>query len=166
MKKLLYVLLGFCVLLTFSACKDTQAENKIDYKSIKIETVNDFYLETVTSDSVEKRFICELDTGEWEGTINDYDLYYYGLDEVNIIVGDKTISLKDALDNGVLSVQLLLDKLETDADIGKCSEDMYKEGGTLRYEYDEYTVFKFKVINGPKDIYIGIPDMQYDVKEK
>lgn len=166
MKKLLQVLLSFCMLLTFSACGGAQ-DKKTDYDSIKIETIDDFSLETVASNSVEKRFICELDTGEWEGTVNDYDLYYYGLDKVNIIVGDKIVSLKDALDNGVLNAQFLLDRFEADKNAKKCKSDSMQDGGTTYYAYPNHTIIKYNRLGGTKDLYIGVPDMKSTVdKEK
>ena len=36
---------------------------------------------------------------------------------------------------------------------------MYKDGGTMMYWYGTYTIIKSNSLDGNKDVYIGIPEM-------
>ena len=36
---------------------------------------------------------------------------------------------------------------------------MYKDGGSMIYWYDDYTIIKMHTISGNRDVYIGSKDM-------
>ena len=36
---------------------------------------------------------------------------------------------------------------------------MYKDGGSMMYNYEQYTIIKFHTLDGNRDICIGIPEM-------
>lgn len=36
---------------------------------------------------------------------------------------------------------------------------MYKEGGSKEYHYDNYTIIKMHSLDGNRDVYIGVPNM-------
>lgn len=94
----------------------------------------------------------------------DYDLYYYGLDEVNISVDNKIISLESALKSGKITLDGIIDKANRDLDSNVISGDTYKDGGTMIYNYDNYTIIKFHSLDGNQDVYIGTTEMKYNVK--
>ena len=36
---------------------------------------------------------------------------------------------------------------------------MYKDGGSIIYKYDNYTIIKFHTLDGNRDVYIGNKNM-------
>ncbi len=38
---------------------------------------------------------------------------------------------------------------------GKITAEMYKDGGSMEYHYDNYTIIKFATLSGNGDAYIG-----------
>lgn len=90
---------------------------------------------------------------------SDYDLYYYGLDEVNINVDNQTMSLESALKSGKITIDGILAKANKDEQSGKIKSEMYKDGGTTMWYYEDYTIIKCHSLDGNRDVYIGIPEM-------
>ena len=85
---------------------------------------------------------------------SDYDLYYYGLDEVNILVDNKTMSLEDALRSGKMTIDGILAKANKDVSDGKIKNAMYDDGGTTEWYYSDYTILKKHTLIGDRDVYI------------
>ena len=94
----------------------------------------------------------------------DYDLYYYGLDEVNVSVDNKTISLESALKSGKITLDGIVSKANRDLESNIISGDTYKDGGTKIYKYRDYIIIKFHSLDGNQDVYIGTTEMKYNVK--
>ena len=90
---------------------------------------------------------------------SDVDLYYYGLEEVNVKVDNKTISLEEALRSGKITIDGLLIKANKDVSSEIIKSVTYKDGGTRKWYYKDYTIIKFHTIDGNRDVYIGIPEM-------
>lgn len=86
---------------------------------------------------------------------SDYDLYYYGLDEVNITIEDKTMSLEEALKMGKITLNGLIIKANKDFP----DAISYDDGGSREYHYENYTIIKLHKIDGNRDVYIGTKDM-------
>ena len=91
---------------------------------------------------------------------SEFDLYYYGLDEVNIFVDDKTMSLEQALRSGKMTIDGILAKANQDVSEGIIQTEVYKDGGTTEWYYEDYTIIKCHSLDGNRDVYIGIPEMR------
>ena len=87
-------------------------------------------------------------------------MYYYGLEEVNIFVDNKTMSLEEALRTGKMTIDGILAKANKDVSNGTIKEERYKDGGTAEWYYEDYTIIKRHSLDGNRDVYIGIPDMR------
>ena len=85
---------------------------------------------------------------------SDYDLYYYGLEEVNILVDNKTMSLEDALRSGKMTIDGILAKANQDVSDGKIKNDQYYDGGTTEWYYSDYTILKRHTLREDGDVYI------------
>lgn len=105
------------------------------------------------SEKTEKRKI--LNNIELYKNNSNYDLYYYGLDEVNVEVDNEIISLEEALKAGKLTIDGIIAKANKD----NVKSDIYKDGGSMIYWYDDYTIIKCHFTNGNRDVYIGSKDM-------
>ena len=90
----------------------------------------------------------------------DYDIYYYGIESCIIEINNEKMDLKEALKNDKVTMEQIINQAEKDSEAGVIVSDMYKEGGTMIYFYDTYTIIKCHSTNGNRDVYIGIPKMR------
>lgn len=84
----------------------------------------------------------------------DYSIYAWDVN-VNIVINGEEISLRDAL---------LQNKITMNEIISKANKDIqnpvtYKDGGTIEYHYNLYTIIKMHTLEGKRDVYIGMPEM-------
>lgn len=103
----------------------------------------------------------------------DFNLYYYGLDAVNVKVDNKEMPLEEALKSGKLTLQGIIQKANRDEKDGeselngiegKTDTDFLNaricyDGGSIEYHYKEYTIIKVHNVVGNRDVYVGIPEM-------
>ena len=94
----------------------------------------------------------------------NYDLYYYGLEEVNVSVDNKKISLESVLKSGKVILDGIIAKANKELESNVISGDIYKDGGTMIYNYENYTIIKFHSLDGNQNLYIGTHEMKYNVK--
>lgn len=131
---------------------------QIDTNLILTNGYEEFEISVKKSDKVEKTKI--LNNQELYKNNSDFDLYYYGLDEVNILVDNKTMSLEDALRTGKITIDGILAKANQDVSDGIIKSDVYKDGGSTEWYYENYTILKCHSLDGNRDVYIGIPEMR------
>ncbi len=94
----------------------------------------------------------------------DYNIYAY-LGEVNIVINGKEMPLREALLENKITMDEIIAKANEDVDSEKIKGDMYNDGGSMIYRYEEYTIIKVHNLDGNRDVYIGIPEMELkDVK--
>ena len=125
---------------------------QIDTDNILTEGYKEFELSVKKSESKTKTKI--LNNMELYKNNSDYNLYYYGLDEVNIFVDNKTMSLEDALRSGKMTIDGILAKANKDVSDGKIKNAMYDDGGTTEWYYSDYTILKKHTLTGDRDVYI------------
>lgn len=87
----------------------------------------------------------------------NYNIYGYNVN-VNIVINGEETSLREAL---------LKNKITMEEIISKANQDipdpvMYKDGGSVEYHYELYTIIKIHTIDGNRDVYIGVPEMKLD----
>lgn len=131
---------------------------QIDTNNILTNGYEEFELSVKKSDNKQKTKI--LNNGELDKYKSEFDLYYYGLEEVNVFVDYKTMSLEDALRSGKMTIDGILAKANKDVANGIIKEEMYKDGGTTEWYYADYTIIKCHSLDGNRDVYIGIPEMR------
>ena len=131
---------------------------QIDTNNILIEGYEEFELSVKKSNDKKKTKI--LNNQELYKWNSEFDLYYYGLEEVNIFVDNKTMSLEEALRTGKMTIDGILAKANKDVSNGTIKEERYKDGGTAEWYYEDYTIIKRHSLDGNRDVYIGIPEMR------
>ena len=90
-----------------------------------------------------------------------YDYNIYGYDGiVNIKIDGKEYSLKEALLENKITMEEIIEKASKDEKDGKITAEMYKDGGSMEYYYDNYTIIKFATLSGNGDVYIGTKDLR------
>lgn len=65
------------------------------------------------------------------------------------------MSLEESLRSGKMTIDGLIIKANKDFPNAK----VYKDGGSIEYHYDNYTIIKMHKETGNRDVYIGIKDM-------
>ena len=131
---------------------------QINSNNIATNGYSDFEILIEKADKIEKKKI--LNNNELYKHNSEYDLYYYGLSEVNIKVDNKTMSLEEALRSGKLTLDGIIAKANEDLDNKIIEGDMYKDGGSMLYKYDTYTIIKCHTLDGNRDVWIGVPEMR------
>ena len=89
----------------------------------------------------------------------DYSIYSYA-GSVNIRIDGKEYSLKEALLENKITMEEIIAKANKDEKDGKIKADMYKDGGSMEYHYENYTIIKCHTIDGNRDVYIGTKDLK------
>lgn len=100
---------------------------------------------------------------------NGYHVYLYCLDECYVTVKGKEYEIGEALNNGTVTADAIVEKAKNDALGGKAVSKMYKDGGSTVISYDDggtteyksegYAIIKKNTIDGNKDVFIGPEDM-------
>ena len=95
-----------------------------------------------------------------------YDYNIYGYDGiVNIKIAGKEYSLKEALLENKITMEEIIEKASKDEKDGKITAEMYKDGGSMEYHYDNYTIIKFATLSGNGVVYIGTKNLRLtDIK--
>lgn len=126
---------------------------QIDTDDILINGYEEFELTVKNASNQNKTKIAS--NQELDPYSTDCDLYYYGLEEVNITIDNKTITLEEALKTGKMTLDGLIIKANKDIP----NPEIYKDGGSMEYHYDNYTIIKMHKLDGNRDVYIGTKDM-------
>lgn len=126
-----------------------------------VQIINNYEFKYLLNiENTHKEVIKKITTNEVLSKIYDYDIYYYGFDSCTIQVNNEEIDLEQALIENKVTMEQIIEQAEKDSESGIIVSDMYKEGGTMIYFYDTYTIIKGHSLNGNKDVYIGIPEMR------
>ena len=88
-----------------------------------------------------------------KGSKMPFDIYTVGM-EFKLKMDGKEYSVKDAISNGILDEDKLLQKLEQDKKDNKSTSEMYKDGGTIIYRYKDYSIVKYNTVDGDEDMYV------------
>lgn len=88
----------------------------------------------------------------------DYNIYTYE-GSANILINKEEISLRDALLNNKITMNEIIEKANQDLKDKKITGDMYRDGGSMIYQYKNYTMIKYHTIDGNRDVYIGTPEL-------
>lgn len=95
----------------------------------------------------------------------DYNIYSYK-GTVDILINGEKMSLRDALINDKITVDEILEKAYKDVKENKTIYgDIYLDGGSSFYLYNDYQILKCNSLSGNRDLYIGVPSMNInDIK--
>lgn len=85
----------------------------------------------------------------------EYKINSFGGD-VNIKINEIEYSLKEALNNKIITPEEILEQLKDDSKYGICYRGDYSDGGSTEYVYDKYTILKLNTLDGDKDLVIGM----------
>ncbi len=141
--------------------KEKDTENSIyicQLAEIKETSEEEFKIEFERNDTGKVKILDASETDKY-----DYNIYTYK-GEVNIIINEEKMSLRDALLNDKITVDRILEKAEKDFNERTIWRGVYSDGGSKNYIYDDYSILKCnRIMSTPderdRDLYIGIPSM-------
>lgn len=145
--------IGRKVIINYNGSIKETYPAQIDTDDILINGYEEF--ELTVEESKNKSTTKILNNKELNKYNADYDLYYYGIDEVKITINNKTMLLEDALRSGKMTIEGLIVKANKDFP----NVEAYKDGGSMEYHYDNYTIIKIHKLDGNRDVYIGTKEM-------
>lgn len=108
----------------------------------------------------------EVTYGELEKKYS-LDIYYFGLSEVNININGKTVELRDALVDGLITAETIAQNAAEDALLGRCIKEKYGVDNCAAYSYDDFLIVDRKSpVTGPqgedrREIYICVLGTTY-----
>lgn len=134
---------------------------KVDVISIELKSAENFeirfYDKHPKTDIKIHKILDKLETETY-----DYNIYAYD-GSVNILINEEEVSLRNALLENKITMNEIIAKANQDLDDKKISGDMYKDGGSILYHYDGFTILKCHTLDGNRDVYIGTRDMTINV---
>ena len=141
---------------------------QITTDNIDVDGYDDFEISVKVADKRESKKI--LNNNELSKYTGDYVLHYVGLEEVNVKVDNKDMTLEKALRDGYLTLEGIIAKCNRDVKKVEESYDRlnagqggmlklpianyYKDGGSAEYNYGDYKVIKCHTLDGNRDVYI------------
>ena len=145
-----------CYSLELKGIETDETVSICSYAIIKETSNGKFQIEFNTNS--EKEEIIKVLT-EGENDKYDYNIYSYK-GTVNIVIAGERMSLRDALINNKITIEEILEKANKDARENKTIfGDVYADGGSSFYIYNDYSILKLNTLEGNKDLYIGVPSM-------
>lgn len=113
-----------------------------------------FYDKQAESDIKLHKIVDKNETSKY-----DYDVYVYN-GNIDIRINGKDYSLKQALLENKMGMEEIIAKANQDEKEGKIKVEMYEDGGSIEYHYENYTIIKCHTIDGNRDVYIGTKDLK------
>ncbi len=138
----------------------------ITTEDISTQGFRDFELSVEPSGQAKKALILSSDEIAGFSSFpesNTASLYYCGLSEVWITVDGQTSSLKDAVRDGWITLNGIIQKANSQVQDGILEELSYDDGGTAVYRYPDYTIIKYHTLDGNRDVYFLSPDVDVAV---
>ena len=145
---------------------------QINASKISVTGYDEFEITVKESTNKDKKKI--LNNKDLYDINPEYNLYYFGLEEVYVNVNNKNMTLENALKSGYLTLDGIIQKANKDmgeAMPANSDQNMVKkypradycnDGGTIEYHYEDYTIIKLHRLDGNRDMYIGTPDLRVD----
>lgn len=128
---------------------------QIDVVNIELKSIErfelKFYDKQPQTDKKLNKILDKTETKQY-----NYNIYAYE-GSANIVINDEEISLKQALLENKITMDEIIAKANEDLENKKIKGDMYRDGGSMLYQYKNYTIIKCHTLDGNRNVYIGTP---------
>ena len=153
--KIFLVIFAILIVIVLTVFRWKKYDSSVDLQAKSVEDFEILFQEGQSVNGYNKVYAI-LDKSE----TNKYDYTIYAYDgSVNIRIDGKDYSLKEALLENKITMEEIISKANQDGKDGKIKADMYKDGGSMIYQYSNYTIIKCHTLDGNRDVYIGTNDM-------
>jgi len=144
---------GITVKITYDGTILESYPAQIKAINIEVKSVEEFeirfYDKQPKSEEKVHRILEKTETDQYT-----YNIYAYE-GNVNILIKGEEISLRNALLENKITMEEIIQKANQDfPDV-----PIYRDGGTIEYHYENYTIMKLHKLDGNRDVYIGTKDM-------
>lgn len=85
---------------------------------------------------------------------DNYIIYYYGIDSAEIQIDDKNYDFANAVSLNLFDINEFMNDISVST--------VYRDGGTKRWEGDDFSIIKCNTLDGNSDVYLGNRDMSYE----
>lgn len=85
----------------------------------------------------------------------EFDVYEFGGDVIFTVENGMVYTFEKALEEGIITIDGILEQAKLDSRYGICEEGYYSDGGSKEYCYKDYTILKLNTLDGNKDMVIG-----------
>lgn len=144
MKKISKIVLLFLVCISCLAC---QREDELRGTGVK-EIKNNIEIKFTPVEDQGKVLLSEKQGQE------SYSVYSYN-GNVEVKIGEEIYPLEEAIKEGEISMDKVLEKAEGDFKEESMGDYIYADGGSIEYPYEDYTLIKLNIMDGgSKDLYI------------
>ena len=133
MKRLISILLAVALLPGLSACTRTNEETT--------GSVDEIIIESGRAEQAGEPIVVKITDGEL-ANLYDYDVYYYGIKNFYVNMGDKHPELRDLLQEDPNYIESLIIRAERDATDGFCELLTVEDGGSREFRYEKITIVK------------------------
>ena len=93
----------------------------------------------------------------------EYEVKTFGGDVQVVIDGDMVYNLEDALNQQAITSNDILEQAKIDMKYGICEGRFFKDGGSIEYGYNDFTILKLHRGNGDNDLVIGMKGQIIDL---
>ncbi len=149
--------IGTNVKITYNGVVLETYPAQVAAKDIEVKSAENFEIQFMDKKH-ESREKVRLILEKTDHKIYDYNIYSY-MGEVNIKIEGEEMPLRDALLAGKITMDEILQKANQDLNEKKIEGDIYQDGGSMIYHYEDYTMIKVHNLNGNRDVYFGVPEM-------
>lgn len=165
---------GRKVVITYIPINSSNAIFSIKTDDIRVDGFEDFTLSVqYRQDSIPANF-AEIDyagfltlvanSREFNDDAIDYNLYYYGLQDVYVTVDAATLPLKEALSYGKVTLDGIIAECMRLKSIGEISGEEYDDGGSVLFDFGDFRIIKYHTLDGYRDVYIGTSEMNINAQ--
>ena len=141
---------------------------QITTNNIDVDGYDDFEISVKVADKEEsKKILSNRELNEYN---SDFALHYVGVEEVNVKVDNKDMTLEKALRDGYLTLEGIIAKCNREVEdveknwppegvyksitVPNPYKLNYKDGGSVEFHYEDYTIIKCNTLDDHRDMYI------------
>ena len=143
------------IVVKYANKKTDKIKEALKNKRIRVNMLTDYNINYYKESKKDKyKLIVSYDDKENIKKVKsfDYDIYYYGIKKIDVVINNTTYDLLDAIDTNLITLDEIIYNMK--------NTSTYKDGGSKLYisydlNDDTYSILKCNTLNGNNDIYIG-----------
>ncbi len=157
-------LVGTYLNLSFEKKNIDTEKNILVPKNIRLYSFDDFSIIFDKNDKKEKELMYSKNDNKNEENKGNFDIFKYNGEpyiefnennkNYNKEKGNNKYKLSEALNNHMIFPDYIIAKANYDVINNNIKYDVYTDGGSIEYEYPNYTIIKYNTLNGKNDLII------------
>ncbi|MFR2534986.1 MAG: hypothetical protein ACLTEH_03815 [Clostridia bacterium] len=87
--------------------------------------------------------------------LKDYEIVFFSNKKFYMKYKGEEIELRDSLINKTITIDKIIEQAEQDCKNNIASKNLYLDGGSIQYIYQDFSIIKKKSLDGNRNVYIG-----------